>query len=154
MHHDTQIHYQLLWFFMHWILSLQLERRWPLLSSFTNGKLYFKWPEPHHLERGREPCLLTNTFPTNSCSIASNIVIEGKASLKSSRIHLPWVIECKPWLCKHFQKKVIVCGINFHSWLNNACWPSELGENPIYLVRDWPDWWRKIGRSYRINPFT
>ena len=100
----------------------------------------------------QRPCLLTNTFPMSSCSIASNIVIEGKASLKSSRIHLPWVIECKPWLCKHFQKKVIVCGINFHSWLNNACWPSELGENPIYLVKDWPDWWRKIDRSYRINP--
>lgn len=46
------------------------------------------------------------------------------------------VIECKPWLGKRFQKKVIVYGINFHSWLNNACWLSELGKNPISLLGD------------------
>lgn len=117
-------HYYCSWRDKHYYLPSQME------------KLYLKWPEPHPLERGRESCLLTDTLPTNFCSIASNRVMEGKAFLKSSTIHLPWVTECKPWLCKHFQKKVIVYGINFHSWLNNACWVSQLGKNPICLVRD------------------
>lgn len=122
----------------HYCCSWKGEEHYYLPSQMEEP--YFKWPEPHHLERGKKPCLLTNTFLMSSCSIATNIVVKGKASLKSSRIHLPWVIECKPWLCKHFQEKVIIYGINFHSWLNNTCWPSELGENSICLVRDWPDW--------------